>query len=149
MATISHVQICTEDCVGKVLDFLQSTEECRNDKDIQDLVVYLEDRICSFRDGIDNPESSCALIFNDSFVGDVIEGCIGWWVDPTDPAGEPARDSCPLRLSPGAAFECSAALQQASDDFGCCFTTIYSNEEIIANLTEYVRTHDCIHSTVL
>ena len=116
--------------MDEVLTFLRSTDECINAEEIRQIALYLEDFLCAFRDGIDVPESSCAFQ-NHSRIGDIIEGCIGWWYSPS---GDPARDVCPPKLS-NTGLECSVALEQVSEELGCCLINIISDEKLIANAT--------------
>ena len=114
-------QICTGDCAGKIVDFLESTEECRKNEDNQEGVYFLENRLCGFKDGIDNLLSSC-LFLPEEGAGDVIEACIAWWY-PGD------NDTCPNE-------NCTKALETAVTTYGCCYNGIFGDKEFIKNATE-------------
>ena len=64
------------------MKFLTSTEKCRNDLTINQMASDLENVICSFQNGSNEPNSSCLFYdFDDeqsAFIGATVESCAGW-----------------------------------------------------------------------
>ena len=116
--------MCQDDCAGDIIDFLRSTEKCRNDKEMQDNVVFLQNELCAYKDGEGKPATSCALQ-NYSKIVAPLTYCFGWWLyGGTD---------CPVFLS--ATTTCTEALKTAVEDYGCCYQNLFGREEFIDAIT--------------
>ena len=127
------MQVCQEECVGAVLDFLRSNETCRNDPEVVAIADILENIVCSFENGIGDPESSC-LFYDleddaDRFIGATIESCATWWIliGPSD--------SCPPLFSTTVTTTCRQILMQTYDEVSCCYVNYLRSEEIVNNIT--------------
>ena len=130
---VCDLQVCQEECVGVVLDFLRSTETCRNDPEVVAIADLLENIVCSFENGIGDPESSC-LFYDleddaDRFIGATIESCLSWWIfGPSD--------SCPALLPfINTTTTCQEILMQTYDEVSCCYVTYVRSEDIVNNIT--------------
>ena len=126
------LQVCQEECVGVVLDFLRSTETCRNDPGVVAIADFLEDIVCSFDNGTGDPESSCLFydFYDDvGFIGPTVESCASWW------AFVPS-DTCPLLL-PGVntTTTCQEILMQTYNDVSCCYVNYVNSEDVVNNIT--------------
>ena len=116
--------MCTEECAGKLLDFLQSTEECRESPEVQYMVAGIESRLCAFYDSVDEPESSC---YFSAVLGRVdanqttatLTACSQWWF--------PGSNQC--------SKTCKQALQMNIDRVGCCYEAFFSDPEVVNKTT--------------
>ena len=109
-----------------MVDFLRSTEECRNNNTVQENVYYLQNELCAYKDG-DNGDTSCALLSYDDING-ALESCFGWWW--------PGNTTCPPLL-PGVETNtsCANALKAAVEQYGCCFQNLFSTDQYIDTTT--------------
>jgi hypothetical protein len=108
--------VCESGCVRQVVEFLQSTEECRNNATVKGGVDYLQDQLCAYKDGED-PATSCALEVYNADIGYLVKSCIAWWYPESV-----NKTKCPPRTAPNTTMDCDEALKTATEtDFGCCY----------------------------
>lgn len=120
--------VYTENCAGVVLDFLRSTEKCRNDKQVKNRAYFLQNELCAYKDGEGNPETSCALQ-NQTGIFVSIDACFIWWLQN--------GNACPPLSSgaPAGTPSCADALQMAVDEYGCCLHNLFGSEKYIEEIT--------------
>ena len=125
--------MCQEDCVDSVIDFLTSTEECRNDPEVMYIVQSLESGLCSFRNGVDDPSSSCVFYNSNEdvrFIEPTLMSCLLWWLNGPS-------ESCPQPFPFVPVNDtCQEVLEQTYDVVSCCYVNFYSQDFIIQNFTE-------------
>ena len=112
-----------------MVDFLRSTEECRNNMAVRERADYLQSRLCAYKDGR-TAATSCVLETDNSKTEDVGFSCSAWFVseittcpDPIQFPGVPTRAPCADSLK--------AAIQQ----YGCCYEKLFGSEEFISEIT--------------
>ena len=121
-------QVCRDTCTGRMLNFLRSTEECRNDEEVQENAYFLENELCAYKDGEGEPETSCALQSESGIR--VTVACLGWWFF--------GGSQCPALVDgvPVVALSCADALRTVVGEYGCCLQNIFGTEESIEEATE-------------
>ena len=111
-----------------MIDFLRGTTKCRNDKEVQENVDFLQNELCAYKDGEGKPATSCALQ-DYSKINDPLTSCFGWWLlGGTD---------CPALLPDVPTnTSCTDALKTAVGDYECCFQNLFGTEEFINETTQ-------------
>jgi hypothetical protein len=120
------MNLCTKECIGEVIEFLQSTEECRESELNQGAVYLLESELCAISDSEDNKDTTCAEILfgtgETSPIGTAVQSCFGWWFL--------GGTACPALIpQSGATVPCADALKAAQQEYGCCYLNIFDTEE--------------------
>ena len=108
-----------------MLDFLRSTEECRNSMSTRESADYLQSRLCAYKDG--TAATSCAL--QTDYSDDAALSCARWFAS--------AITTCPAQF-PGlpTSAPCADALKVATEQYGCCYETLFGSEEYIGEVTQ-------------
>ena len=121
-------QACRDTCTGRMINFLRSTEECRNDEEVQENAYFLENELCAYKDGEGEPETSCALQSESGIR--VTVACLGWWFF--------GGSQCPALVNgiPVVASSCADALRTVVGEYGCCLQNIFGTEESIEEATQ-------------
>ena len=121
-------QVCRDTCAGRMLNFLRSTEECRNDEEVQENASFIEIELCAYKDGEGEPETSCALQSESGIR--VTVACLGWWFF--------GGSQCPALVDgvPVVASSCADALRTVVGEYGCCLQNIFGTEESIEEATQ-------------
>jgi hypothetical protein len=119
-------KICVEDCAGKVIKFLQSTDECRESIANQGGANYLQDNLCVFSDSEENKDKNCLQFLRGDLqnepLGAALAACFTWYLGSAD-------SECPSDT-------CSAALKTAVETYGCCYQNVFGTEDFISSSTQ-------------
>ena len=111
-----------------MLNFLRSTENCRNDEEAQQNAYFIESELCAYKDGDGKPETSCVLQSESDIR--VMLACFGWYIS----RGSVCPDLYPD--IPVTVESCEVALQTAVADYGCCLQNRFGTEESKEELTQ-------------
>ena len=109
---------------------------CRNDAGVVGRADFLENIMCSFKNGIDDPESSCLFynIYADSyFINQTVLSCALQW----SPINIGASDNCPPLIPQlNTSISCQEILMQTYNDVGCCYVNFVRSEDLVRTITE-------------
>ena len=113
-----------------MVDFLRSTEECRNNMTVRENADFLQSQLCAYEDGR-TAATSCALESDYSKIEGVSLSCNRWFGS--------AMTTCPDPLQlPGfpSPAPCDDALKAAIEQYGCCYENLFGSEEFISEITQ-------------